>query len=80
MSERPLRTLVMPARGLEWQERALCAGGDPAVWFPDQGEAAREAKRICRMCPVRQPCLEYALGNNEKHGILGGCPSGNGAG
>lgn len=35
---------------------------------------AREqrAKEICRTCPVRLPCLEYALQIREPHGIWGG--------
>ncbi len=35
---------------------------------------AREsrAKAICAQCPVRRPCLEYALTIHEQHGIWGG--------
>lgn len=35
---------------------------------------AREsrAKEICRTCPVKQPCLDYAVNIREPHGIWGG--------
>ncbi|MDV7268824.1 WhiB family transcriptional regulator, partial [Rhodococcus oxybenzonivorans] len=32
----------------------------------------RAAKQVCRRCPVRDRCLEYALGSYERHGIWGG--------
>lgn len=55
-----------------WTRDALCAevGGD--MFFPDLGEAAHEAKKICAACPVRDACLEYALRNRVKEGIWGG--------
>jgi len=31
-----------------------------------------QAKAICAMCPVREPCLAYALRIREPHGIWGG--------
>ena len=30
------------------------------------------AKAICEQCPVREPCLPYALKIREPHGIWGG--------
>lgn len=36
-----------------------------------QGREVR-AKEICRTCPVRQPCLDYAVAIREPHGIWGG--------
>ena len=57
---------------LRWQERALCAQTDPEAFFPEKGGSTREAKRICTTCAVRNECLEYALGNDERFGIWGG--------
>jgi WhiB family redox-sensing transcriptional regulator len=63
----------------DWREEALCAqSGIPDVWFPPPGGGSpivRIAKRICRECPVRQPCLDEALDRNEIHGIWGGLTS-----
>ena len=61
-----------PFDGEPWQEKALCAQTDPDSFFPEQGVAAREAKRVCASCSVRSECLEYALKNDERFGIWGG--------
>lgn len=55
-----------------WQEEANCLGADPDLFFPERGASTREAKEVCRGCPVRLDCLEYSLVNNEKFGIWGG--------
>jgi WhiB family transcriptional regulator, redox-sensing transcriptional regulator len=55
-----------------WRERAACRGADLAVFFPGRGESAEPARRICAGCPVRQPCLDYALSHGIAHGIWGG--------
>ncbi len=39
----------------------------------EQGWPAKQrAKAICATCPVREPCLAYALRIREPHGIWGG--------
>lgn len=57
-----------------WREFARCRGIDPEVFYPvsDDDEAAEEAKSICAACPVREPCLEFALSTREKNGVWGG--------
>jgi WhiB family redox-sensing transcriptional regulator len=63
-----------------WQVRASCRGPQAAVFFPPSSferkeeKEAREsrAKEICATCPVRKPCLEYAIRIKEPHGIWGG--------
>jgi WhiB family redox-sensing transcriptional regulator len=57
-----------------WREFARCRGVDPEVFYPvsDDDEAAEEAKSICAACPVREPCLEFALSTREKNGVWGG--------
>lgn len=57
---------------LAWQERALCTETDPEAFFPEKGGSTREAKSVCAACEVRAQCLEYALANDERHGIWGG--------
>lgn len=48
----------------------------PDAFFKDRGEDAREkyivARKLCQSCPIRLQCLEYAVANNEDHGIWGG--------
>jgi WhiB family redox-sensing transcriptional regulator len=55
-----------------WQQFAACRGVDPEVFHPDTDEDAEDAKAICGLCPVREPCLEYALVVREKLGVWGG--------
>jgi WhiB family redox-sensing transcriptional regulator len=63
-----------------WQVRAACRGPHASVFFPPtQFERKDErilreerAKAICFACPVREPCLAYALRIREPHGIWGG--------
>ncbi|MGH9183816.1 MAG: WhiB family transcriptional regulator [Acidimicrobiales bacterium] len=63
-----------------WQVHAACRGPQAAVFFPPShferkdAKASREqrAKAICAGCPVREPCLAYALRIREPHGIWGG--------
>lgn len=60
-----------------WNARAACRGLNPRVFFPtDDDDDAGPAKAICDRCPVREPCLEYALGEREREGVWGGCTEG----
>jgi WhiB family redox-sensing transcriptional regulator len=55
-----------------WQDRAACADL-PVDWFyPDKGRRADRAKAVCRRCPVRVECGDYAIATNEVDGIWGG--------
>jgi WhiB family transcriptional regulator, redox-sensing transcriptional regulator len=62
-----------------WRDDAACLHTDPDLFFPigTAGSALRqvdvdEAKRICRTCPVRSPCLTWALDQGSSSGIWGG--------
>lgn len=57
-----------------WRAQAACRGLDSEIFFPDPDDEDAEAvaKVICDVCPVREPCLEYALGFREREGIWGG--------
>lgn len=57
---------------LSWRKRAACQGVDPDVFFPVSDEDAVQAKAICNQCPVREPCLEWALATRERDGVWGG--------
>lgn len=56
----------------EWTAEGRCRGMDPQVFFPSDGLGVQVATAICRDCPVREPCLEYALVNRIQHGVFGG--------
>jgi WhiB family transcriptional regulator, redox-sensing transcriptional regulator len=67
------RTPAAPAPlSAGWRDRAGCRGTDLQVFFPGRGEPAEPARRICARCPVRQPCLDYAISHAIVHGIWGG--------
>lgn len=64
-----------------WRDEALCAPGrasDPDLWFVDAiGASGRRqaaaAKTICRECPARAACLEYAMSlPANPDGVFGG--------
>ena len=55
-----------------WRERAACRGADLGLFFPGRGESAEPGRRVCARCPVREPCLEFALRHGITHGIWGG--------
>lgn len=46
----------------------------PSSFERKDEKMAREAraKSICARCPVKQPCLDYAIRIREPHGIWGG--------
>lgn len=60
-----------------WRVRAACRNTDPDLFFP-AGTAGpafvqiRAAQAVCRSCPVREPCLQFALETNQEAGIWGG--------
>jgi hypothetical protein len=58
----------------QWMQSALCAQIDTEIFYPDRGDSASAdmARKICRMCDVKKQCLQYAVDNNERHGIWGG--------
>ena len=60
-----------------WRESAACRFFDTELFFPigKAGRAIAEiqrAKAICATCPVRQPCLTFALDTHQGYGIWGG--------
>ena len=63
-----------------WWERAVCRGQDASFFFAPSyfekraDKQAREAvaKALCVRCPVREPCLEFALTTRDPHGVWGG--------
>jgi WhiB family redox-sensing transcriptional regulator len=63
--------------GTNWRVQAQCLGSDPALFFPPGGTGeplaqAETAKRVCKTCPVRPPCLQFALETNQDTGVWGG--------
>lgn len=55
-----------------WRQRGACRGLDPDIFYPPTDDEADAAKAVCAECPVREPCLEFALSTREAEGIWGG--------
>lgn len=75
----PARRPSQPRPDLSWQDRAACRGRSLWLFFGAEGErqaerAVRErnAQHVCRQCPVRAACLDYAVTAPERSGIWGG--------
>lgn len=71
----------------EWAQSAECAKPDPdtgarPLMFPAESDSkadrddVRLAKDVCNRCPVRQACLDEALGRRESFGVWGGLTTG----
>ncbi|HUB71397.1 MAG TPA: WhiB family transcriptional regulator [Acidimicrobiales bacterium] len=49
-----------------------CRDLPPEIFFPSDGVGVEVARHYCAECPVKGPCLEYALENHIEHGVWGG--------
>jgi WhiB family transcriptional regulator, redox-sensing transcriptional regulator len=62
---------------VDWVRRARCIGVDPELFFPvgttpPAMAQVAAAKAVCRACPVRVECLEWALATGQDSGVWGG--------
>lgn len=58
----------------DWHAQAACRG-HPQLFFPGAGDSTattREALQMCDTCPVRRPCLDFALADPHLVGIWAG--------
>lgn len=59
-----------------WSQQALCAGKTDKMFPKEHKDLSyiSEARRMCRQCPVRRECLEYALSfpASDQHGVWAG--------
>jgi WhiB family redox-sensing transcriptional regulator len=56
-----------------WMADGNCRLHPPSMFFPSDGVGVDRARKICRDCPVKGTCLEYALEQRIDHGVWGGC-------
>jgi WhiB family redox-sensing transcriptional regulator len=54
-----------------WRDHAACKGHDTAIFYPDVGQTADAARRICNTCPVALECNTEATLVGEL-GVWGG--------
>lgn len=60
----------------EWFSEGACVGMDPNLFEPSATNATGSApwRNICRECPIRQWCQDYAI-KHESYGNWGGLTS-----
>ncbi|WP_030905067.1 WhiB family transcriptional regulator [Streptomyces sp. NRRL F-5126] len=62
---------------LSWLGRAACRDLDTELFFPVGPDGpgrhqAEKAKAVCKTCPVRRQCADWALTTAQEYGIWGG--------
>lgn len=61
----------VPAPG-PWARLGRCRTAPPELFFPERGDDLRQAKAICRSCPVINECRDYAVPHRDLLGVWGG--------
>lgn len=62
---------------MNWRDDAACLQANRDLFFPVGSGGAvsvqvRQAKAVCRQCPVQARCLEWALATDVAYGVWGG--------
>ncbi len=68
----PNLTLLENVDDTEWEKKSLCAQVGTELFFSDDKNEVKAAKRICEQCTVVDQCLRRALVKDERHGVWGG--------
>ncbi|GAA2990404.1 hypothetical protein GCM10017559_08020 [Streptosporangium longisporum] len=75
-ARRPLTVQTQKERRMSWDKDAACRRESKELMFPlsyaAENPQVREAKAVCRSCPITSACLAYALERGEPEGIWGG--------
>ncbi len=58
--------------GEEWRALALCRDMEPAIFYPTDLGGVNAAIEICKGCPVKKACLDFALATRQEDGVWGG--------
>lgn len=72
IEEEPLPSASDILNRWTWVDRGACKGKDTSLWFSEERGDIAAAVVICRSCPVRAICAEYAVLNGEEYGVWGG--------
>lgn len=64
------RGMSWASSDLSWQKDAACRGLGVDLFFPPQGDDGSAGKLVCRPCPVKAACGEWATVHDER-GIWG---------
>lgn len=56
-----------------WRKDAACRGMNTKLFFEEYETNVRvqmQVDKICKNCPVQEPCLEYAYKNKVEGGVF----------
>ena len=56
----------------EWRDEALCKNFGNKGFYSMSLNSTKLAIKLCNRCPVRTECYNFAIKNQEKHGVWGG--------
>lgn len=67
-------TLLLSRANTSWMEQGVCQNRDEdgKIFFPEAGNNANMAKKMCARCPVREKCLDWSIETRQMYGIWGG--------
>jgi transposase-like protein len=60
----------------DWRDNSLCSQIGSEIFFPEKGQPASDATKICARCEVQTECLEYSIETNQRFGVWGGKSTG----
>lgn len=74
MAEPNGSTRLLSRANMSWMEYGICQNRDEdaKIFFPEPGNNAAQAKKMCGRCPVRTKCLEWSITTRQMYGIWGG--------
>ena len=69
-----LNDFQLVLKDFRWMDDAACQGRSDIDFFPEDNYnlTSRPAIELCRTCPVKDDCLEFAVENHIQYGIWGG--------
>jgi WhiB family redox-sensing transcriptional regulator len=68
----PLTFLEELVRRPVWQRYGACRGESIEMFVPSVGGNFTKARDLCRSCPVRQECMDFATADEDVVGMWGG--------
>lgn len=74
MTTNPTDIGEQPTNPESWRSKAACRSLPDSMFFlaGDDFAGMKRAKAVCEECPVKDPCLEFAILTNQSLGIWGG--------
>jgi hypothetical protein len=66
------RAYALPVFAVRGKTRLNCDPETARGFHPERGEAAKDARAACALCPARAECASWAVRTTQAHGVWGG--------